>query len=254
MNLPFVSKDALLEELSKFPKEAYIATDADGTLWSGDVGEDFYRAMVEQGDFREEALNELRGLNRELGLSTEGTGASLSRALFSAYEAGKFAESRCCAMIAALSAGWTTKELDAFCVALVEKENVRERLHDELVHVLTELARRGVKMVVVSASPVGIVRAGVAALNLPLDHVIAVTPELVGDRLGTRIVDPMPYGEGKAQALQKEIEGRTCMAAFGDNAFDVPMLLHSKIPVAVRPKPRLLARAGEVPNLRTLTR
>ena len=38
-------------------------------------------------------------------------------------------------------------------------------------------------------------------------------------------------------------------AAFGDNAFDVALLQAARVPVAVRPKARLRARAGEVAAL-----
>jgi phosphoserine phosphatase len=44
-------------------------------------------------------------------------------------------------------------------------------------------------------------------------------------------------------------EARPLYAAFGDNAFDVSLLAGAAVPVAVRPKPRLRARAGEVPGL-----
>ncbi|NVL83953.1 haloacid dehalogenase-like hydrolase, partial [Escherichia coli] len=39
-----------------------------------------------------------------------------------------------------------------------------------------------------------------------------------------------------------------------DNAFDVPMLREARIPVAIRPKPRLVERASEIPNLLVLER
>ena len=42
---------------------------------------------------------------------------------------------------------------------------------------------------------------------------------------------------------------RVLYAAFGDNAFDVAMLREARVPVAIRPKPRLLERAGEVDGL-----
>jgi len=42
---------------------------------------------------------------------------------------------------------------------------------------------------------------------------------------------------------------RPLYASFGDNGFDVALLAGASVPVAVRPKPRLRARAAEVPGL-----
>lgn len=36
-----------------------VAFDGDGTLWSGDVGDDFFHAMVELGDIRDAAKGSL---------------------------------------------------------------------------------------------------------------------------------------------------------------------------------------------------
>jgi phosphoserine phosphatase len=40
----------------------------------------------------------------------------------------------------------------------------------------------------------------------------------------------------------------------GDNAFDVALLAASKTPIAIRPKPRLVDRAAEVPGLVVLAK
>ena len=60
---------------------------------------------------------------------------------------------------------------------------------------------------------------------------------------------PIPYGEGKVHGLRARMGATPLLAAFGDNAFDVAMLRSARIPVAVRPKERLLARSHEVPDL-----
>lgn len=39
------------------------------------------------------------------------------------------------------------------------------------------------------------------------------------------------------------------MLAAGDNVFDLAMLAEATVPVAIRPKQRLLVRAGELPAL-----
>jgi phosphoserine phosphatase len=54
--------------------------------------------------------------------------------------------------------------------------------------------------------------------------------------------------------LRAKLGARPLYAAFGDNAFDVPMLREARVPVAIRPKPRLVERAGEIPGLLVLER
>jgi phosphatidylglycerophosphatase C len=68
------------------------------------------------------------------------------------------------------------------------------------------------------------------------------------------VVRPIPYGPGKVMQLRAKLGARPLYAAFGDNAFDVPMLREARIPVAIRPKPRLVERASEIPNLLILER
>jgi phosphoserine phosphatase len=61
---------------------------------------------------------------------------------------------------------------------------------------------------------------------------------------------PIPYGAGKMARLREAIgHDRPLYASFGDNGFDVALLAGASVPVAVRPKPRLRARAAEVPGL-----
>jgi phosphoserine phosphatase len=54
--------------------------------------------------------------------------------------------------------------------------------------------------------------------------------------------------------LRRRIGDRPLYAALGDSGFDVAMLSDSRVPVAVRPKAKLQARAAEVPGLVELAR
>ena len=65
---------------------------------------------------------------------------------------------------------------------------------------------------------------------------------------------PIPYGPGKVTRLREHLGAeRSLYAAFGDNVFDVALLSTARVPVAVRPKPRLRAQAAQVPGLVELT-
>jgi phosphoserine phosphatase len=86
-------------------------------------------------------------------------------------------------------------------------------------------------------------------VDLPRESVVAMRPRRSGDIVEIGVEEPLPYGPGKVTALAARTGSRRIYAAFGDNAFDLPMLAASDVPVAVRPKPRLRARAHELPEL-----
>jgi phosphatidylglycerophosphatase C len=106
----------------------------------------------------------------------------------------------------------------------------------------------------VSASPLVVVVEAARALGFDEAHVLAATPV---ERDGLHCADvlrPIPYGEGKVTRLREKMGDRPLYAAFGDNVFDIPLLRAAEVGIAVRPKPRLLARAGEVSGLLELER
>jgi phosphoserine phosphatase len=112
----------------------------------------------------------------------------------------------------------------------------------------------GIEVFVVSASPAPVVIEAVRALGFDAAHVVAAEPVLERGVFSASVHAPIPYGEGKVTNLTARIEGRPLYAAFGDNVFDIPLLRWASVGVAVRPKPRLVARAAEVPGLLELER
>ena len=93
------------------------------------------------------------------------------------------------------------------------------------------------------------VEAGLASLGMGDARVIAMTPRQAGDVLLPDVERPIPYADGKAAALAAQADGARVLGAFGDSTFDLAMMAVSDVPVAVRPKATLRARAGEVPTL-----
>jgi HAD superfamily phosphoserine phosphatase-like hydrolase len=226
-----------------------MAFDGDGTLWSGDVGEDFFHATVERNDFRGDAETGLRREAREHGLDDGGNADVVAHRIYDAYVAGKFPEERICELMAWAIAGWTLEEARAFSNAMLDARGFGARLHPEVVATLEWARARGIDVFVVSASPRCVIEAAAARLDVAPAFVIAATPVAERGVIHARAETPIPYGEGKVRHLDARLDGRTLVAAFGDNAFDVPMLNAARVPVAVRPKKRLLDRAAEVAGL-----
>lgn len=227
-----------------------VASDGDGTLWSGDVGEDLFHAFIERGAFHEPGLEAMRREARDHGLCDAGTGPDVARRIHAAYLEGRFPEETVCELMAWCFAGWTRDQVAAFAQDTVERAGLDARMHPEVRVVLDRARRAGLPVVLVSASPLAVVKAAGARAGFEEAQIVAARSRFEGDVMRAEVERPIPYGAGKVSRLREHIgAGRPLLAAFGDNAFDVDLLASAQIGVAVRPKPRLRQRAGEVPGL-----
>jgi phosphatidylglycerophosphatase C len=241
-----------------------IATDGDGTLWGGDVGEDMFHAFLDQGRVEEPALDAFRRTARDHDLSDAGTGPEIARRIYAAYAAGAYPEERMCELMTWCFAGWARNEVAAFARAVVDGGRLESRLHGEVHAVLARARAAGVETFLVSASPVAVVLEAGRRVGFSEAQIVAALPAYeardsgqdgregggAADRMLADVERPIPYGPGKVSRLRERIgQGRLVYASFGDNTFDVDLLRASRAPAAVRPKPRLRARAGEVAGL-----
>lgn len=246
---------ALLDEqIAKEPGGA-IAVDGDGTLWSGDVGEDLFEALLEDGAVSATAHEALVREAAAEKLDTSGGAVAVARRIHAGYLAGTFPEERVCEIMTWIFAGWMPAEADAFADRVLVKVGLEARLHAETLEIVAWARARNVTTFLVSASPRNVVEQ--AARRVGIDHANVASATEERDSKGfitTSVVRPIPYGPGKVMHLRAKLGARPLYAAFGDNAFDVAMLREARIPVAIRPKPRLVERASEVPGLLVLER
>ncbi len=246
---------ALLEEQVAREPGGAIAVDGDGTLWSGDVGEDFFEALLEDGAVAPEAHEALKLEAAAESLDTDGGAVAIARRIHASYLAGTFPEERVCEIMTWIFAGWRSAEADAFADRVLVRVGLDARLHAETLEVVAWARARNVATFLVSASPRAVVEQAARRVGIDAANVLSATEE--HDSRGfivSRVVRPIPYGPGKVMHLRAKLGARPLYAAFGDNAFDVPMLREARLPVAVRPKPRLVELAGEVPGLLVLER
>jgi phosphoserine phosphatase len=152
------------------------------------------------------------------------------------------------------SAGWSRSEVRAFVVDLIVRERLRDRLHAEVMGVVEWARGAGLEVFLVSASPRAVIEEAADLVGIRRDRVVAASPFWDGDVMRADVERPIPYGPGKVHGLRAVLSGRPLLAAFGDNAFDVAMLREARVPIAVRPKDRLRARAGEVEGLAEIAR
>jgi phosphatidylglycerophosphatase C len=215
-------------------KRGIVAFDGDGTLWSGDVGEDFFEAVVAAGRFVPVSVDAMLAVGRAAALpgmdAGRTDGKAVARALFEGYLQHHVAEDVICEVIASMCAGWREQEVAELALSVVR--DLEPRRHLELRGIVDWARRHDVEAFLVSASPRPVVEAAGAAWGFDRAHVLAATA---------------PFG--KVAQLEAHLEGRTLLAAFGDNVFDVPMLEAARVAVAVAPKQRLLAELERRPAL-----
>jgi phosphatidylglycerophosphatase C len=241
---------ARLERLVARRRGGALAFDADGTLWSGDVGDDFFRGALAEGRIEPPADEAIRSLAVEFGVVAPRGGVPLAAAVYDAYIRGEVPEDRVCEMVAFVCAGWTTEEVASFAGRVARSGKLCDRLHAEVMTVLSWAREEKVEAFVVSASPLAMVVEGARPLGFDAEHIVAVTSIVEGGGVLTAGIDrPIPYNSGKVSRLYERLGSRPLYAAFGDNVFDIPLLRAAEAAVAVRPKPRLVDRAGEVPGL-----
>lgn len=231
-----------------------MAFDGDGTLWMGDVGEDVFEATLARGDIREPAVEALRHHATSHQISAQGTGPEIAHRLYDAYRRGGFPEETICEVMTWCHAGWSRGEVEAFAREVIAAKGLRKRLHPEVVRVVDWLRAQGREVLLVSASPRGVIEVAADLVSITPSHVLAATARFAGDVMLPDVERPIPYGPGKVRALTARLGQRPLIAAFGDNAFDVAMLRKAHMGIAVRPKDRLRERASEVPGLVELAR
>ena len=232
-----------------------MATDADGTLWDGDVGEDLFHAFVEHGVVHPPAMQAMAREARDHALSDAGSALDVAHRLYAAYVEGRYPEQRACELMAWCFAGWTRTQVRAFARSTVDMLGLAARMHGEVMGLLGRARKARIEVILVSASPLAIVLAAGSHAGFDEAHVVAARSLWDGDVMLPDVDRPIPYAGGKVQRLREHIgPDRPLYATLGDNGFDVALLASARVGIAVRPKPRLRERAAEVPGLVELAR
>jgi phosphoserine phosphatase len=225
------------------PRGVVLAFDGDGTLWSGDVGEDLFRAATRESFLLEAGLpaliSEAERYHVPLG-PAEGDANGVARALFASYLAGQYPERETCAMMTWCYAGRRVREVEALAALVLAHEDLKGRLTHELAPILQWGRDTGVRCVLISASPRAVVEAAGALWGFEPHDVAAATPAVSAGIIEPRMALPVPYAEDKLTAGRALFGDARWLCAFGDNVFDIDMLRTAELGVAVRPKPKLM--------------
>jgi phosphatidylglycerophosphatase C len=256
---PRIEVDAILARLDAELARlggGVLATDADGTIWDGDVGVDSFERLLAEGAVRDEALPALAVDAAELGLSTSGKSPTeLAAELYKAHLDERYPHDRAFAMMAWAFAGWRDDEVRAFAERVLDEGGLEARVRPEMRQILRWAEAQRVPVYVVSASPVRVVEAGVSRIGAPVARTLAMTPALgEGSVILPRLAGPAVYGDGKVRVLLGAGLPGPVLGAFGDSHYDAPMLREACVPVAVTPSTRLAALLHSIPGVVELAR
>jgi phosphatidylglycerophosphatase C len=249
VTLRTLSPRAVIDELEALrgdlPSPA-ILFDADGTLWSGDIGIDAFVMAYEQGLLREEAVEALRRTALLGPLQTHGTPSDLAQRIDEAYRAGQFPEQPAWELMTWCYAGFTLDEVGEHARNAIVQSNLVSRLHRELEPILDWARSSGVRTVVVSASPRRMVEEAAALWGFSAADIAAATPAMVDGKVAPSLASTFPYGPGKVTCGRALLGDATWLAAFGDSLSDLEMLKEARVGVAVDPKAALRMRLPEL--------
>lgn len=250
MSLPRIGVRELVERLEALrqPGPAAIAFDADGTLWSGDVGVDAFALAIERGLIRAEAEEPLRRAAAEHGLETRGTPSEVAGRIFEAFVEQRFPERTAWEIMAWCFAGFTLDELAEHSRETFVALGLAGRLRRELEPVIDWARRAGVRATVISASIDRVVIEAASLWGFAPSDVAGVQTAFDGARIAPR-VERFPYAEGKVEVGRALFGNADWLASFGDSAGDAAMLCQARLGIAVHPSPMLLERMLELPSL-----
>ncbi len=198
----------LAARVRQAPPGAAVAFDADGTLWRGDVGEDFLRAAAFAGHAPKNAYRQYEAL--------------LAVDLATAY-------AYCAEVLAGKEEAWLEAQARQFFA-----DRFEGRVFRYVRPLLAQLKGGRLMPWIVSASPRWLVQAGARALGIPADHVLAVSVPVVDGKLTAVAEQPVPCGPGKAAALARR--GVRPYLALGNGAIDVELLACAQHALVVAPR------------------
>jgi HAD superfamily phosphoserine phosphatase-like hydrolase len=195
------------------------AFDADGTLWSSDVGEGLQEALVCEGVLPARVKAEYERLR--------------ARDFVRAYAFATQA-------LAGLREAWLRERAREFFAG-----SFAGRIFPEMRSLLREISDRGARNWIASASNRWVVEAGAGALGVPPERVLAMAVEVAGGVLTDRLVEPSVSGEGKAEVLRRHLRDPPALVA-GNSVNDLAMLrMAKKVALVVNADPGPDPRTGE---------
>ncbi|MBL8602671.1 MAG: haloacid dehalogenase-like hydrolase [Myxococcales bacterium] len=227
-----------------------VASDADGTLWAGDVADTLFLDASTRGLFQGEGLAHfLAGARAVLGDGATGDPRRDGPAVLDAYARGAIDITTLCNLQTQSLGGRSLASLDALLEGAAE--TVAARIHPEVRRLLAETAARGWPLHVVSGSLGRLVARTLTLAAIPFASVSGGVLKVEGDWVHAALAGPIPLHAHKIDALKAQGAWPPALG-LGDGGWDAPFLHGAFAAALIEPKPALRDAMREHPRCFTL--
>ncbi|MBK8692459.1 MAG: haloacid dehalogenase-like hydrolase [Deltaproteobacteria bacterium] len=232
------------------PFRPIIATDADGTLWEGDIGDDLFIEALTHHPVGPVALAGLLSGAREVfGDDAPSDLGELALAFIGAYRAGRMSIEHICKIQSEVLGDRSRSALDALLSQVAER--VAERIRPAVRLIVEEAGRAGVEVHVVTGSLEAAVATTLRRAGLTHATVSGATLRTEGDRVLPALARPIPLHGGKVDALQAAGAWPPALG-MGDGGWDATFLGGCAVALLVHPSPALLDAMTPAPGVMIL--
>ncbi len=246
-------KELLKPALDLHPQGG-VVFDADGTLWSHDVGCMVFDYTLKNGEFRGQALSLLLEEGRRCGLEMKAasTAHDAARLLQEAWYRGDYAERSAAEMQVWAYAGYAEDEFRQLARSALAEGGHEQTLHTDVLALAEWVREQGGEAFIVSASPLWVIQEATSALGFSSAVIAAGEPHFE-ERASARWILPgmgnvLPYGPDKVSAGRALLGERPWLAALGDSGFDLEMMQAAALAGAIGSKAALLEGLGGIPH------
>ena len=208
-------EEFLASVLSLQPKLAVF--DCDGTLWSGDAGQDFFYWEIAQN-------------------LIPGKVADWAASRYAAYLGGKVDEKQMCGEMVTIHAGLPVAKIKQAAEKFFS-EVVEPRIFPEMRDLVQRLKALGCEVWAVSSTNDWVISTGVRRFSISPERVLAASVEIENGIATDRLIQ-VPTDDDKALAIRRHIR-RQPDVVFGNSMHDAAMLAISRHAFAINPNPDL---------------
>ncbi len=191
--------------------------DCDGTLWSGDAGQDFLYWELDRGLLPPQV-------------------AEWVRPRYADYKAGKVDEETMCGEMVTIHCSLDVQKLAAAAERFWQSV-VATRVFPEMQELVLGLMTDGCEVWAVSSTNDWVIQAGCCRFGIPAEQVLAASVLVINGRATDRLVR-VPTGAGKARVIEEVIK-RQPDAVFGNTVHDQAMLEMARNAYAIAPTDEL---------------
>ncbi len=204
------------------------AFDCDGTLWSGDIGVDFFEWELANDEVFPQP--------------GRGILAQSMRERYAAYKRGEVDETTMCGEMVTMHQGISESKIMSAATRFFEEFFVPQ-IFPEMQELVRRLQQDECEVWAVSSSSEWVIRAGMKYFGIAENRILAAKVEVENGIVIDRLIR-VPSGDGKPEAL-REVVKQPIDATFGNSRWDVEMLAMAKHAFAINPNPGLEATARE---------